>query len=139
MNNTDDKIIQESPEPDILDDLDDLDKAIIRLKINGHKDTEIAAKLEKHRQTIAGRLKKIKVQQAIQELQKTALQILLEGQTVAARRLRKIVENGSDADATRAAKEILKGVLSESIMFKDDVDYAEQLKRIEELQKEFGQ
>ena len=106
--------MQEQSESSILDELDELDKAIIRLKIEGHKNTEIATKLEKNRQTIDRRFKKVKVQQAIQELQKTALQILIDTQSDAARTLKYILKNGTDENKIRAAKEILKGVLSDN-------------------------
>lgn len=107
--------IQEVSQIDILDELDELDKAIIRLKVEGFKDTEISEKLEKHRGTIYKRLKKVKVQQAINELQKTAIQILLDTQSDAARELRRIVKHGSDENKIKAAKEILKGVLSDKV------------------------
>ena len=105
---------QEETESNILDELDELDKAIIRFKIEGLKDIDIAERTEKNRITIARRLKKVKVQQAIQELQKTALQILLDTQSDAARTLKYILKNGTDENKIRAAKEILKGVLSDN-------------------------
>ncbi len=108
------KNMQEQTKTDILDELDELDKAIIRFKIEGLKDVEIAEKTERHRSTIATRLKKVKVQQAIQELQKTALQILIDTQSDAARELRRILKHGSDENKIKAAREILKGVLSEN-------------------------
>lgn len=101
-------------EINILDELDDLDKVIIRFKVEGLKDIDIAEKTEKSRQTIARRLKKVKVQQAIDELQKTALQILIDTQSDAARTLKYILKNGTDENKIKAAREILKGVLSDN-------------------------
>jgi IS30 family transposase len=117
MNDIDQEIPQDSANVNILDDLDDIDKAIIQYKVKEPSITnvEIAKRLEVHRDTIAARLKKVKVDTALKEIQKSALQILLDSQSAAARRLSKIVKDGNDADATRAAKEILKGVLSENV------------------------
>lgn len=99
----------------ILDELDELDKAIIRYKIEGHTNNDIAEKLEKHRDTIAKRLKKVQVQQAIAELQKSALEILIETQSAAARELKRQLKHGqTDRDKREAAKEILRGVLADS-------------------------
>ena len=109
------KDILEVTEIDLLDELDEVDKAIIRYKLEGHNSNDIAKKIDKHRQTINKRLKKVKVQQAINELQKTALQILLDGQSEAARALKTIVKTGTDENKIRAAREILKGVLSDKI------------------------
>ena len=122
---------------DILNELDDLDKAIIRLKIEGYKDVVIAEKLERHRDTIATRLKKVKVQHAIQELQKTALQILLDSQSDAARELRRQLKHGeTDRDKREAAKEILKGVLSDNINL--NIDYRDQIEKLENIKKKYG-
>ena len=106
---------QEETESDILEDLDELDKAIIRLKLEGVKDIDIADKLERNRQTIGRRLKKVKVQKAIDEFQKNALQILIDTQSDAARELRRILKTGTDDNKIKAAKEILKGVLSDNM------------------------
>ena len=51
----------ENTKNNILDDLDELDKAIIKYKVEGYKSTEIAEKLEKSRQTIDKRFKKIRI------------------------------------------------------------------------------
>ena len=106
---------QEETESDILEDLDELDKAIIRLKLEAVKDIDIADKLERNRQTIGRRLKKVKVQKAIDEFQKNALQILIDTQSDAARELRRILKTGTDDNKIKAAKEILKGVLSDNM------------------------
>ena len=87
---------QESTEVNILDDLDELDKAIIRYKIEGVKNVEIAEKLGKHRDTIAGRLEKPKVQFAIKELQKTAIQIIIGAQVDAAREIVRQIKKGKE-------------------------------------------
>lgn len=101
----------------ILDDLDDLDKAIIRFKVDGLKNTDIAKKTGKHINTITIRLKKIKTQQAIEELQKKAVEILVDSQAEAGRVLRSIMRNPDERSQDRiaACREILKGVLSENI------------------------
>jgi len=103
---------------DLLDEIDDLDKAIIRLTIEGIRPGDIAERLGRGRTTVSKRLNKYKVQQAIKELQKNALQILLESQTDAARELRRILKTGTDENKIKAAREILKGVLSENINIK---------------------
>ena len=108
------KELQDSSEVDILDDLDEIDKAIIKFKLEGVTNVDIADKLGKHRDTIGKRLDKIKVQHAIKELQKNALQILLDSQSDAARELKRQLKHGeTDRDKREAAKEILKGVLSD--------------------------
>jgi|SRR5271157_3172444 len=110
--------IRESSEIDILGDLEDTDKAIIRLKIENPAITniDIAKRLDLHRETIAKRLRKVKVSEAIAELNKSALNVLLETQSEAARKLRTIIRTSSDERAVIAAcKEVLKGVLSENI------------------------
>jgi len=113
VSDKDTNIMPDNAESGILDELDELDKAIIRFKIEGHKNEWIAERTEKNRNTISRRLKKVKVQQAIEELQKKALQILLDTQSDAARELRRIVKHGTDENKIKAAKEILKGVLTE--------------------------
>ena len=116
------KAQQESKEINILDDLDDLDKAIIKLKIEGLNVAQISEKVKKHRDTVTKRLQKVKVEQAIKELQKTALQILIDAQSDAARTLRNIMKNGTDENKIKAAKEILKGVLSDKIDLSGDIN-----------------
>lgn len=116
--------MQESTEISILDELDTLDKAIIQLKIENPSisNIELGKRLEVHRDTIAKRLKKLKVQQSINEYQKTALQVLIDAQSEAARRLRTIMRTGKEENAVRACREILKGVLSESFSAKVDIE-----------------
>jgi len=117
MNENEQEIIPEFANFDVLDDLDDIDKAIIRYKVAGLKEVDIARKIQMSRQTVSNRLKKVKVQQAIDELQKTALQVLLDTQVDAARDLRRIIrdKNARDQDKISADREVLKGVLSDRI------------------------
>ena len=119
-----DENVQDEAGSNILDELDDLDKAIIKLKIEGFKNVDIAEKTGKSRGTIAIHLKKFKVQQAIDELQKTALNILVDAQSDAARTLRTIIRNKKtkDTDKIAACREVLKGVLSEKITIDSDLD-----------------
>lgn len=123
---------QELTDINILDDVDDIDKAIIRYKVAGLKDVDVAEKIEMSRQTVANRQKKLKVQDAITELQKTALQIVLETQSDAARYLRSVIKykrdgNRSDGeiimvrDKISASREVLKGVLSEKLVIDSDL------------------
>lgn len=115
---------QETTEVGILDELDTTDKAIIQLKIENPAiaTIEIGRRIGLHRDTVTKRLKKLKVQQAISEYQKTALQILVDTQAEAARRLRTIMRTGKEENAVRACREILKGVLSESFSAKIDAE-----------------
>jgi transposase len=127
--------MQEHTEVDILADLDELDKAIIRMKLDGHKNTEIATSLQKSRQTIDNRFKKFKVQQAVKELQKEAIEILIDTQSKAARELRRIIESKTamDSDKIRAAREVLKGVLSDKINLTGDINIVYADKQDEDL------
>lgn len=113
-----DKELQpESTGINILDDLEEMDKAIIRLKVSKPSITnnELASTLGVHRDTIAKRLKKEKVNHAIAELQKSAIQTLLDSQNEAARKLITIMRTGKEErTVVNACKEILKGVLSEN-------------------------
>jgi DNA-binding Lrp family transcriptional regulator len=132
---------QELTNFDIYEELDDLDKAIINMKIAepAVTDVEIAKTLKVHRITVANRMKKVKLQAVLKGLQKTALQILLDGQAIAARRLVKIVKNetSSDADSIRASREILKGVLKDVVV---NINMDRELTEVEEqeVEKELG-
>jgi gamma-glutamyl:cysteine ligase YbdK (ATP-grasp superfamily) len=119
----------ETTEVNVLDDLDELDKAIIRYRLEGFKITEIANKVEKHRDTVKKRLTKVKVEQAIKELQKEAIDILIDTQAEAARTLRHILKTGTDENKIRAAKEILKGVLSDKVNIESNT-FAEWVKSV---------
>ncbi|MCP4649735.1 MAG: hypothetical protein GY853_06600 [PVC group bacterium] len=98
-------------------ELTDFDKAVIGMKIRypSYTIAEIARQLERHRDTVTKSLNKETVIEALSILNKTALDILVENQVNAARRLAEIVLNGTDQYAIQAAREILKGVLSESV------------------------
>lgn len=114
---------QEPTEPLNLDALDDLDKSIIMLKIQGMKITEIADRLNRDRGTISGRLEKFQVQETIKEYQKTAIEIIISAHADAARELKRQVKKGeTDRDKREAAKEILKGVVSDKIDLSGDVN-----------------
>ena len=126
---------QNDSEVDILSDLDEVDKAIIRYKIDGIKDVEIAKKVGRSRSAVYNRLQKVKVQQAIDELQKSALQILIDSQNEAARTLRQIMRKGSDDNKIKASKEILKGVLSDKVTLNFDNDYNEVQKELDDLRE----
>ena len=111
-----DEIKQEPTEPINLDALDDLDKSIIMLKIQGLKITEIAERLNRDRGTISGRLEKFQVQETIKEYQKTAMEIITSAHADAARELKRQVKKGeTDRDKREAAKEILKGINPEKL------------------------
>lgn len=114
-------------------ELTDFDKAVISMKIRHPSYTiaEIARQLERHRDTVTKSLNKETVIEALAVLNKTALDILIENQANAARRLAEIVEMGSDQYAIQAAREILKGVLSENVNHNVKVDsFAEWVKLI---------
>lgn len=137
----DGETIQAPSTSDILADLDAVDKAIITFIIENPKITniEIGERLNLHRTTIGERLKKVKLQQALQELQKSALQILLDNQAAAARRLAKVLKSGNDGDAIRAAREILKGVLVETVQVNASIEKApEQDEAVREIIKKHG-
>ena len=130
---------QDTTTADILDDLDELDKVIIRYKLEGLNNNDIAIRTEKHRETIAKRLKKVKVRQALNELQKTALQILLDSQSDAARELKRQLKHGeTDRDKREAAKEILKGVLSDSVNLTGESELSVKLEFVDSKEKENG-
>lgn len=121
-------------------EIDDIDKELIRLKIENPSITKTALseKLGVCRENIINRLDKDSVKKAIIELQKGALDILLEGQTKAARKLIKLLDSSDERIVLKAASEILKGVLSDKIdvnvnTFKDWVD---SITKSEETEKE---
>lgn len=107
----------ESSEVDIYADLDEVDREIVRVKLEKPNITNIdlAEMLGMHRQTLAKRLKKEKLQRQIIEAQKSALQILLEAQSEAARRLKMLMRDDNKDVSMKACKEVLKGVLSENM------------------------
>lgn len=115
---------REVTEIDKYGELDDIDREIIRLKIASPAltMTKLADIIGIHRTVVSKRLNKEQVRAAIEELQKTAIQILLDSQAEAARRLRTIMRTGKEENAVRACREILKGVLSESFSAKVDIE-----------------
>jgi hypothetical protein len=109
---------QDSTKSNSGEKLDELDRAIIRYKVANPaiKGQHIADMLGVHRDTINKRLKKPGVALAIEELQKTALQTLLDAQAEAARRMVNLMRTGREEKTILgASKEILKGVLSENV------------------------
>jgi plasmid maintenance system antidote protein VapI len=117
--------IQKNPEVDKTDDLNDLDttdREIIRLKIENPniKDTELSKRIGVHRHTIRKRLDKPKVIQALNQLQDTALNILLNAQSEAAVMMIEHMRNQDPDLSLKACKEILTGVLAKSINIKGD-------------------
>jgi hypothetical protein len=104
-----------------LDPLDDLDKAILRLKINGETDVDIARKTGRNRGTISNRQQKVKFQHALMELQKEPLEIILNTQKEAAYELRRILQESTDENKIKAAKEVLKGVLTETVLINANI------------------
>lgn len=100
-------------------ELDEIDREIIRLKVETPSitNTEIAKIVGHNRNLIADRIEDHNLDKYIREAQETALQILIDGQTEAAQVLIKIVksDNEKTTDRINAAKEILKGVLSDKL------------------------
>lgn len=99
--------------------LDALDRELIREKIKNPavKNVYLAKKYGKSAHIIGKRLKKPKVAGAIEDAQKTALDILLESQRDSAKYLGSVVNSKKEEtrDRISASKEILKGVLSEKV------------------------
>lgn len=104
-------------EIDLIEDFDDFDRAIIQARVSrpGSTIQDIVDVVGKSYTQVQRRLANPKVKRAIAEQQRDALNILLTTQRDAAMVLYDIVNNpaSSDQDKIRAAKEILKGVLSE--------------------------
>jgi len=102
---------------DLIDDLDDVERAIVETRVRKPACTiqEIADAVGLGYAQARRRLSEPKVKRAIAEQQRDALNILLATQRDAAMVLYDIINNpaSSDQDKIRAAKEILKGVLSE--------------------------
>lgn len=114
----DDRIVVDFPyQPDVSDELDAIDHEIIRLKLEFPNMTqkEIAARLKLHKNTICDRWQKASLQKHVREAQKGALQILLDSQAEAARRLKVHMRDADPDISIKACKEILKGVLSETM------------------------
>jgi len=104
--------------PDIAE-LDEIDREIIRLRVETPSMSlrSMEKIIGKNRNILSDRIEDKNLNQYIKEAQETALQILLEGQTSAAQVLIDIVESEAEktTDRINAAKEILKGVLSDKL------------------------
>jgi predicted HTH transcriptional regulator len=107
---------------ELIADLDDMDKEIIRLKVQNPKitDTELGKRFKVTRHTVAKHLKKEKVKFALNQLQQSALDVLLNAQSEAARRMIKHMRDTDPDISLKACKEILTGVLAKSINIKGD-------------------
>lgn len=99
-----------------IDDIDGIDRKIIKIKVeNPSISLEVLAKeVGICRENVTKRLNKDGVQQAIKDVQQTALDMLLEAQTEAAQKMIELSRSKDERIALQAAKEVLKGVLSDS-------------------------
>jgi len=101
-----------------MDELDSWDREIVRLKIQDStlSANKIAKIIGCNPQSINKRLKKAAVIQSIDDLQNTALQLLLSAQTEAACKTRDLMrQSEDDRIQLKAAEMILKGVLSDRV------------------------
>lgn len=98
-----------------FDDIDEIDREIIRVKIESPSisDSELAKRVDICRAVATKRVQKEKVQKAIAELQKSAIQTLIDAQGEAARKLVTLMRKGTEGAQIKACIEILKGVLIE--------------------------
>jgi DNA-binding Lrp family transcriptional regulator len=132
---------QEHSESDeIFADLDDLDKALIRVKLEkpAISNVELAEMYEVSAHKIGRRLKKEKLVKFLNEMQKEAIDILVGLQAQSARYLGKVVQDDNEitVNRIRAAREILKGVLSENVninMFSE-----ESQKKLQEIREKYA-
>lgn len=115
-------IPEHSNSDDLLADIDSTDKEIIRLRIENPKITltELGKRFNLARHTIAKRLQKEKVKKALDQLQKNALDTLLDAQSEAARRMITHMRSNDPDLSLKACKEILTGVLARTINIKTD-------------------
>ena len=99
------------------DELDDIDRRLIELKLQTPSLTycKLSELVGVNRFVVSHRMKKNKVRQAINDFHKSALQILLDSQNEAALVLRQQLKSKDEKIAQGAAKEIIKGVLSDSV------------------------
>ena len=102
---------------DLFARLDDKGKLILKAVIENPNMTNIklAKALNIDRRTISEYRKTLAFRKALDNFRRTALQILLDSQTMAARRLITLANSTDEAVSVRACKEILKGVLTESL------------------------
>lgn len=109
---------------ELLADIDAIDREIIRLRIANPKITltELGKRFKLARHTIAKRLQKEKVQRALDQLQKNALDTLLDAQSEAARRLIMHMRSNDQDVSLKACKEILTGVLEKAYKLSGDVN-----------------
>lgn len=119
----------------LLGELDELDKAIIRLKVakGGLSKREIALEVGCSESTVKNRMAKHKVKFAIDEMQKDALTILLEAQKEAARIIFSIAKDRSanNRDRISACNVILKGVLTENVNLNGTIHHEHHLEESE--------
>lgn len=103
-------------------ELDIIDKEIIKMRLSnpGITAAEMSRRLSKHPNTIEKRLKNPMLQDTIKKAQQSALDILLEAQPAAARRLKREILNEDSDIAIKACREVLKGVLSENMVIKTE-------------------
>ncbi len=115
--------------------IDNIDREIIRLKLSypGISIEKIAREIGRERRSISVRLNKPEVQEILTKAKQSALDILLEAQPAAARRLRKEITNEDSDIAIKACREILKGVLHENVNVK--VEKNDLIKFLETLEQ----
>lgn len=108
-------------EVDLYAELDDTDRAIIKLKTAEPKilNKDIAARLGIDRRTVGEHLKKQKVQRYLDIISKSALDVLLDAQKDAAMRLIRLTKSADERVSLGACKEVLTGVLAKTYQFKD--------------------
>jgi len=111
-----------SDSEDLMADIDSIDKEIIRLKIENPKigESELGKRFGISRQAIGRRLRKEKVKKALDQLQKNALDTLLDAQSEAARRMIAHMRSQDPDLSLKACKEILVGVLAKTMIIKSD-------------------
>lgn len=115
-------IPEHSNSDELLADIDAIDREIIKLRIENPKITtiELGKRFNLARHTISKRLQKEKVRRALDQLQKNALDTLLDAQSEAARRLIGHMRSQDPDLSLKACKEILVGVLAKTISIKSD-------------------
>ncbi len=98
-----------------LSDFDELDKAILKSKIENPAITrdKLAKEMKVGVSTIYRRFNSEKMSSALSQIQINVIDVLLDGQIKAANKLIELVDNDDPNVCVKAAKEILKGVLSE--------------------------